>query len=102
MSKVDELATNVEPHGYGQSQPRSYGNGMNERTEQVSVPSEHVGRIIGKGGNMIKSIRERSNCDVQVERDNGPPGPTRVVTFRGTPEAINQAKFLVSQKLVDP
>ena len=108
LAKVEELAANVEPRGH--SQPSSYGGGggggggggMNDRTEQVSVPSEHVGRIIGKGGSMIKSIRERSNCDVQVERDNGPPGPTRVVTFRGTPEAINQAKFLVSQKLVDP
>ena len=110
MAKLAELGQDSMHRGVGgrggpQGPPRGdYGRMPSGRTttQQASVPSEHVGRIIGKGGSMIKQIRERSGCDVQIDKESVPGQPTRVVTFTGTPEGISMAQFLVSQKLVDP
>ena len=56
--------------------------GPNSQTTQVSVPQEHVGRIIGKGGSYLKHIREQTGCNVHVEK--GLPGDQyRTVQFHG-------------------
>jgi predicted RNA-binding protein YlqC (UPF0109 family) len=80
------------------SQNRMGIGGPNTQTTQVSVPQEHVGRIIGKGGSHLKHIREQTGCNVHVEK--GMPGDQlRTVTFNGTLQQIQQAQYLISAKM---
>jgi len=64
-----------------------------EETGQVSML--YVGRVIGKGGEMIRDLQARSGCRIDVDQ-NVPEGAPRIITYRGTRNAIDFAKQLIS------
>jgi far upstream element-binding protein len=91
LQKLSEVNT-------ASNQNRMSMGGPNTQTTQVSVPQEHVGRIIGKAGSHLKHIREQTGCNVHVEK--GQPGDQlRTVTFNGTLQQIQQAQYLISAKM---
>lgn len=63
--------------------------------EKGEVSSIYVGRVIGKGGEMIRDLQARSNCRIDVDQ-NVPPGAPRIITYRGTRKTIDFAKQLVA------
>jgi far upstream element-binding protein len=63
--------------------------------EQGSVTTAYVGRVIGKGGEMIRDLQARSGCQIDVDQ-NVPVGAPRIITYRGIRSAIDFAKQLVS------
>ena len=62
--------------------------------EKGTVSAVYVGRVIGKGGEMIRDLQARSNCRIDVDQ-NVPPGQPRLITYRGTRKTIDFAKKLV-------
>ena len=67
-----------------------------EIEEKDELSSLYVGRIIGKGGEMIRDLQARSGCRIDVHQ-NVEPGQPRIITYRGKcQEDINFAKHLVS------
>ena len=62
--------------------------------ERGEVSPLYVGRVIGKGGEMIRDLQARSGCRMDVDQ-NVPPGQPRVVTYRGTRKTVDFAKRLV-------
>lgn len=56
-------------------------------TEQITlvvlIPADAVGPIIGKGGSGLKTIREASMTQLDVERDNDPVFNQRRISVRG-------------------
>lgn len=67
-------------------------------TEQLTVPNEVVGSVIGKGGSKIQEIRNVSGAQIKV-MDNATAGnaPERPITIIGTAEAIQMAKYLIQK-----
>lgn len=65
-----------------------------EETGEVS--SLYVGRVIGRGGEMIRDLQARSTCRIDVDQ-NVPQGAPRVITYRGTRSAITFARQLVGK-----
>ncbi|KAL3765235.1 hypothetical protein ACHAW5_010854 [Stephanodiscus triporus] len=63
--------------------------------ERGAVSASYVGRVIGKGGEMIRDLQARSGCRIDVDQ-NVPSGAPRIVTYRGTRASIDFAKQLVS------
>ncbi|KAL7547578.1 hypothetical protein ACHAWF_012326 [Thalassiosira exigua] len=64
--------------------------------ERSTIPSAHVGRVIGKGGETVRDLEARSGCArIDVDQD-ARPGQPRAVTYRGTRSSIDLAKSLVS------
>ena len=63
-----------------------------EETGEVS--SLYVGRVIGKGGEMIRDLQARSGCRIDVDQ-SVPPGQPRIITYRGTRKTVDFAKRLV-------
>ena len=63
--------------------------------ERGEVSALYVGRVIGKGGEMIRDLQARSGCRIDVDQ-NVPPGQPRVITYRGTRKTVDFAKMLVS------
>jgi len=67
---------------------------------KVVVPNTKVGCVIGKGGSIIRFIREQSKAQVNVS--SAIPGQTdRVVTITGTQEATQKAFQLIQAKVSD-
>jgi far upstream element-binding protein len=62
--------------------------------ENGEVSSLYVGRVIGKGGEMIRDLQARSGARIDVDQ-NVPPGMPRVITYRGSRKTVDFAKRLV-------
>lgn len=63
--------------------------------EKGEVSSLYVGRVIGKGGEMIRDLQARSGCQIDVDQ-NVPHGAPRIITYKGTPTDVAFAKQLVA------
>lgn len=65
-----------------------------ERNELAAI---HVGRVIGKGGEMIRDLQARSGCRIDVDQNVTDPNAPRHITYHGqNQEDIDFAKRLVS------
>lgn len=62
--------------------------------EKAQLDPLYVGRVIGKGGEMIRDLQARSACRIDVDQ-NFPAGQPRIITYRGTRKTIDFAKNLV-------
>ena len=71
-------------------------------TTQVSVPDEHVGRLIGRGGETINRIRQQSGCRIDIAKsDSSNTTGLRIVTLSGDQSAIMRAQDMLRQKLAE-
>jgi predicted RNA-binding protein YlqC (UPF0109 family) len=70
----------------------THADEMLEENEQLDPI--HVGRVIGKGGEMIRDLQARSACRIDVDQ-NVAPGQPRIITYRGTRKTVDFAKNLV-------
>jgi len=70
------------------------GGGM----EQL-VPVQLVGRLIGRGGSGIKELRDISHAGIKVASDSEPGTDLRKVSVTGTPEQVQVALSLISQRI---
>ena len=61
----------------------------------IKVPNRTVGLIIGKGGETIRDLQERSHCHVNIVGEEKSEGGLRPVNLIGTPEAARMAKELI-------
>lgn len=67
-------------------------------TQQIFIPNDMVGAIIGKGGQKINEIRQLSGSVIKINepQDNS---NERLVTITGTPECNQMALYMLYQRL---
>ena len=91
---------------YGQQQPQGGGGGggggsninpiVPDGQTRIVIPTQgHEGRIIGKGGAHIKLLRDRTGCDIQMDRSKQPV--TCVIT--GTAANVKECERLVYEAI---
>ena len=63
------------------------------------IPNKHVGIVIGKGGEMIRTLQDRSQARIQVQPDKERDfsADTRKITLTGAPAHISEAKRLIHE-----
>ncbi|KAJ3077815.1 hypothetical protein HK102_004948, partial [Quaeritorhiza haematococci] len=97
------------PHPRGPPGPPHMGMGMGGgppmmappgavQMQQIFIPNEMVGAIIGKGGSKINEIRHLSGCQIKIAEPSG-ASAERLVTITGTPEANQMALYLLYSRL---
>ncbi|KOS12778.1 pbp2-pab1 binding protein [Malassezia pachydermatis] len=74
------------------------------QTQQIFIPNDLVGCIIGKGGQKINEIRQLSASHIKIMERNagiaaGGTGSERLVTITGPPPNIQMAVTLLYQRL---
>ena len=83
----------------GRSMPTSSSRGGNDKnTINISVPSEAVGMIIGKGGEAVRDMQEITNCKINVSQPSG-RDIEREIELIGTKSAIQQAEAAIMEKV---
>ncbi|GAA6009227.1 hypothetical protein JCM11491_004236 [Sporobolomyces phaffii] len=77
--------------------------GPGAQTQQIFIPNELVGSIIGKAGAKINEVRQASQCQIKInEPGEAAPGGSpleRLVTITGQPSGIQIAVRLLYQRL---
>ncbi|CAO1623928.1 unnamed protein product [Parajaminaea phylloscopi] len=71
----------------------------NVRTQNISIPADMVGCIIGKGGSKITEIRRLSGSRISIAKVAHDDSGERMFTIQGTPEANEKALFLLYTQL---
>ncbi|ETO28929.1 hypothetical protein RFI_08197 [Reticulomyxa filosa] len=61
---------------------------------EVEIPSDIVGLVIGKSASNVKAMKDRTMCDIRVQRDEdaAPDAKTRLVALRGSVESVKAAR----------
>lgn len=99
--KAKELILSLVNDDYQTSKQQQ--NGSNCRMsghEEVYVPDQFIGKIIGKGGSNIKSMQENSGAQIKISREMSGNDDV-LVNIYGNSEQIQVAKKLVDE-IVNP
>lgn len=68
-----------------------------EDATQILVPNRTVGLIIGRGGETIRDLQERSTCHVNIVGEEKSVNGFRPVNLIGTPQAAAVARELIME-----
>ncbi|KAJ1767291.1 RNA binding protein, heterogenous nuclear RNP-K like protein [Coemansia sp. RSA 1843] len=71
----------------------------NIRTQEIAIPCDMVGCIIGKRGARISEIRRLSGSRISIAKASESEGGERLFTIRGTPECNEKALYLLYGQL---
>ncbi|KAJ2001760.1 RNA binding protein, heterogenous nuclear RNP-K like protein [Coemansia thaxteri] len=71
----------------------------NIRTQQIAIPCDMVGCIIGKNGACISEIRRLSGARISIAKATESEGGERLFTIRGTSECNERALYLLYGQL---
>lgn len=74
-------------------------NNANLRTQEISIPADMVGCIIGKGGSKISEIRRLSGSRISIAKVPHDDSGERMFTIVGTLEANEKALYLLYGQL---
>src|SRR4051812_18311861 len=88
-----------QPHAGPHGQPMPGGNMPGAPlTQQIYIPNDMVGAIIGKGGQKINEIRQISGSVIKINepQDNS---NERLVTITGTQECNQMALYMLYSRL---
>mmetsp|Transcript_8451 Transcript_8451/g.21615 ORF Transcript_8451/g.21615 Transcript_8451/m.21615 type:complete len:398 (+) Transcript_8451:73-1266(+) len=83
---------------YGARPPGAYGAAAGQTTQQLAVPNDIAGAIIGRGGAKINEIRTLSQAQVKIA-ERVPGAVERTITMTGTPEAVQMALYLIQTRM---
>lgn len=76
-------------------QPNTANSTGEQTSQQVSIPKDLAGAIIGPQGTRVRAIRAQSGAQIIIGKSD--PGATedRVITINGTEEQIQNAQYLM-------
>lgn len=74
-------------------------NGEEIQTQNISIPADMVGCIIGRAGSKISEIRKTSNARISIAKAPHDETGERMFTIMGTAKANESALFLLYENL---
>ncbi|KAJ1830922.1 RNA binding protein, heterogenous nuclear RNP-K like protein [Coemansia sp. RSA 2711] len=86
-----------ERHGHS-ARPRYHHDHQSPTTETIVVPDNMAGRLIGRNGNHLALLRERSGAHIEMSQ-RVPHAVDRTVTISGRPSQVSSACKLVRDSL---
>ncbi|KAG2228126.1 hypothetical protein INT45_009172 [Circinella minor] len=95
----DFAASSESSNAQGRRSSQSFLNNPNVRTQNISIPSDMVGCIIGKGGAKISEIRRLSGSRISIAKMPHDESGERMFTIQGTPESNERALYLLYGQL---
>jgi heterogeneous nuclear rnp K-like protein 2 len=79
--------------------PTHTEDGEEMQTQNISIPSDMVGCIIGRGGSKISEIRKTSNARISIAKAPHDDTGERMFTITGSASANEKALYLLYENL---
>lgn len=78
-------------------QPNTAHSVGDKTTQQVSIPKDLAGSIIGPSGTRIRAIRAQSGAQIIIGKsgEGGSSAEDRIITITGTEEQVQNAQYLL-------
>merc|ERR1719189_2210317 len=78
-------------------QPNTANSKGEQATQQVSIPKDLAGAIIGPSGTRIRAIRAQSGAQIIIGKsgEGGSSAEDRIITITGTEEQVQNAQYLL-------
>ncbi|KAH7985525.1 hypothetical protein HPB52_025586 [Rhipicephalus sanguineus] len=73
------------------------GGGPGGASQEVLVPKQAVGVVIGKQGDMIKRIQQETGARVQFQQPQDDNAPDRVCLLTGGPDQVHHAASFIGE-----
>lgn len=89
--------SNLNPSGVKSIGTHAPALRAGEDATQILVPNRTVGLIIGRGGETIRDLQERSGCHVNIVGEEKSVNGFRPVNLIGTPQAAAVARQLIDE-----
>jgi len=97
-SALAALAGSQLRSGGGQSGGNQ--SGAPQQTQEMAVPNELIGCIIGKGGTKIAEIRQISGAMIRISNcEDRESSSERTITITGSAESVALAQYLINTRL---
>ena len=93
---VQQMVNDIVEQQRRLKQATDYNQG---NKEEVPVPNDLVGLVIGRGGETVKSINQRTGAVVFIPKECEPGKSERIFVISGTPEARAQARQEILEKV---
>lgn len=74
-------------------------NGEEVQTQNISIPADMVGCIIGRQGSKISEIRKTSGARISIAKAPHDESGERMFTIMGSSQAVEQALYLLYENL---
>ncbi|XP_040262717.1 far upstream element-binding protein 1 isoform X5 [Bufo bufo] len=86
----------------GRPSPYHHGDGPGNSVQEIMIPASKAGLVIGKGGETIKQLQERTGVKMVMIQD-GPQntGADKPLRITGDPYKVQQAKDMVLELIRD-
>ncbi|QSS49413.1 KH domain-containing protein [Histoplasma capsulatum var. duboisii H88] len=94
-SSASRSGTRTDRPGHMPPKATSQSAQDDEDAVRIMVPDRTVGLIIGRGGETIRDLQERSGCHVNIVNENKSINGLRPVNLIGSPDATERAKNLI-------
>lgn len=91
-------SSNNNHHSHNNNNNINYDS-SNVKTQNISIPADMVGCIIGKGGSKISEIRRLSGSRISIAKTPHDETGERMFTIQGTAESNEKALFLLYNQL---
>lgn len=100
IPQTNNMGGNGAGGGGGGPGPNRAGLGANSY-EEIMVPGSKVGLIIGKGGETIKQLQERTGAKMVVVQEGPGQEMEKPLRISGDPQKVEHAKQLVFELIQD-
>ncbi|KAF8609105.1 hypothetical protein BDV93DRAFT_517969 [Ceratobasidium sp. AG-I] len=99
ISGMSQVVGNASPPPPRSPPPTNSPPAAALRTQNISIPSDMVGCIIGRAGSKITEIRRLSGSKISIAKTPHDETGERMFTIVGTPDANEKALFLLYNQL---
>lgn len=86
---------NNAPNGGGNSSGGGGGGGFGGGYQEIMIPGPKVGLVIGKGGETIKQLQEKTGAKMVIIQDGPGQELEKPLRISGDPQKVEHAKQLV-------
>lgn len=87
------------PDSNNRQNSTSNGDGGEIQTQNISIPADMVGCIIGRGGSKISEIRKSSGARISIAKAPHDDSGERMFTISGSAESNDRALYLLYENL---